>query len=252
MYTRDPASSIAFQPAPSHVVRSTWGGRRVRALCLALCAGLAAVPTLAASIPFYSSTDADPSTPGVDGWTVATHVGGADGQLSSFPTSGFVAASQISGRPGWMANNASGTNGYIGLWTFFVFRQAFDLTGYDPNTVSLTFRWGADDSGEGFADRGTWKPKFRLNGGALVDGTGGYYTLGPVVNLTSGFLPGENTIDFYVEGNGVTDGMTLASQALTAEVSHAVPEAPTVAMLGFGLVALLLARRRGGVVRARR
>ena len=56
-----------------------------------------------------------------------------------------------------------------GDWTFFVFHQTFDLTGYDPTTADLQFQWAADDSGQGFADRGTWVPKYSLNGGPSGD-----------------------------------------------------------------------------------
>lgn len=195
---------------------------------------------------------ADPvfkSTSDVTAWEVATTVGGVDGAFSSFPTTGFAPAVAITGREsegiGWIANNASGSNACcVGNWTFFVFRQSFDLAGFDASTASLSFRWAADDSGEGFADRGSWRPKFRLNGGDLIAGqwaTGATYELGLTTTLTEGFVAGENTLEFFVEGNGVTDGFALQTVAFTA----AVPEPETWAMLlaGIGVMTGVLRRR---------
>ena len=213
--------------------------QRLRRSTAALClAGLALLSighaARAAPVPFYST-----STPSQ--WQVATHVGGVDGQFSSFPTSGFANAVTVSGRQSegvnWIANNSSGTNGSIGTWTFFVFRQVFDLTGFDPTTALLDFRWAADDSGEGFASRGSWTPKLRLNGGALIPGlwpTTSTYGLGLQTLLNSGFVAGINTIEFFVEGNGVTDGMALTG-TLTAT---GVPEPTSIALAAVALAAV--------------
>jgi hypothetical protein len=177
---------------------------------------------------FYSTSDASQ-------WQVAVNVGGTDGSFSSFPTTGFVTATAVTGRftgtTGWIANNSTGTNGFIGDWTFFVFRQTFDLTGYDPSTADLQFQWAGDDSGQG-GDRGSWTPKYSLNGGSLVAGTwpgGNSYSFGPTVDISSGFVPGLNVIDFYVEGNGVTDGMALNPISFTA---NSVPEPGSLTLLG--------------------
>lgn len=196
---------------------------------------------------------ADPvfaSTSDASQWQVATHVGGADGQFSSFNMTDFVSAVATPSRPDWIANNSSGTNGPMETWTFFHFRQTFDLTGYDPNTAHLQFQWAADDSGEGFASRGTWVPKFSLNDGNLVPwGTGPTYSYGSTVDLTSGFVSGLNTINFYVEGNGVTDGFALKTIGFTAQLNTnmtPVPEPETYAMLlaGLGLMGFVARRRK--------
>ena len=110
-------------------------------------------------------------------WQVSVAPAGApDGQFSSFSTASFQSAVAVTGRltsggTQWIANNASGTNACcVGNWTFFVFRQSFTLTAAEASTANLQFQWAADDSGEGFASRGGWLPKYSLNSGGLVNG----------------------------------------------------------------------------------
>ena len=193
---------------------------------VAVCLTLGATEGYAGPV-FYSTSDAPQ-------WQVAVNIGGTDGSFSSFPTTGFVTATAVTGRytgtTEWIANNSSGTN-VPGDWTFFVFRQTFDLTGYDPSTADLQFQWAADDSGQGFADRGSWVPKYSLNGGPLITGTwpgGNTYGFGPTAELSSGFVSGQNVIDFYVEGNGQTDGFALNPISFAASV----PEPASLTLLG--------------------
>jgi hypothetical protein len=115
---------------------------------------------------------------------------------------------------------------------FFVFRETFDLTGYDPTTADLKFQWAADDSGQGFAETGNWTPKYSLNGGGLIAGVwpgGSSYSFGPTADLSSGFVAGLNVIDFYAEGNGQTDGFALNPISFTA---RAVPEPASLTLFG--------------------
>ncbi len=121
---------------------------------------VAAVFTLGISEGFAAPTFYDTSAANASHWQVSTSTGGGDGLLSSFTTSNFQTAAALTNRPGWIANTPSGDNS---IWTFFVFRQTFDLTGYDATTADLKFQWAADDSGEGHSLRGTWVPKFSLN-----------------------------------------------------------------------------------------
>jgi len=192
---------------------------------------------------FYSTSDP------TDHWFVSATVNpNGDGQLSSFNSDNFIQAVSVTNRPDYIANNTTGTNGSIGDWTFFIFRQTFDLTGYDPASANLQFQWGADDSGQIFAARGSWIPRFSLNGGEFISYPGSptsTYDYGNVVELTSGFISGLNTIDFYVEGNGVTDGLKLRSLSFTAnDASPTVPEPTTMLLLITGIAGLAAIRLR--------
>ena len=183
-------------------------------------------------------------------WFVSTNVSSVDtGTIAPFELSpaDFAQAVAITTRAPWIANNSTGTNGSIGNWTQFVFRQTFDLTGYDPTSAVLRFRWAADDSGETVAARGQWVPRFRLNGGpdtfypgASLQNRIPTYNLSPVQTVSGGFVSGLNTIDFFVQGNGVTDGFALETVSFTANIPLPAP----MVLLGTGLVGLLIITRR--------
>jgi hypothetical protein len=201
--------------------------------------------SLAAPV-FYST-----SSP-TGNWFVSTNVSSVDTTTFApfkLGASDFFQAVAVTNRaPFYIANNSTGTNGTFGNWTQFVFRQTFDLTGYDPASAVLKFSWAADDSGEMILSRGSWIPRFKLNNGAATFYPGSSpsapiytYDLSPEVTVSSGFVSGLNTIDFYVQGNGKTDGFALNSVSLTANIPLPAP----LLLLGTGLVGLLgIARRR--------
>ena len=209
----------------------------IGALALAAMAGQAQ-----ASPVFYGTANNNVTS----AWTVSTKVSSIEGQASNFGINTFTQAVNLTtaGRADWIADVSSGSHGGIGNWTYFVFRQTFDLTGYDPASANLTIRWAADDSGQIVASRGSWIPAFKLNGGSFVNYPGSTpsnriptYSFSGPQSITSGFVPGLNTIEFYVQGNGQTDGFALELVSFTA-----VPTPGAAAVLGLG--GLLAARRR--------
>jgi MYXO-CTERM domain-containing protein len=207
--------------------------------CFIGVATLAAIVSAAHANPQFFDT----SSP-LGNWFVSTTVSTTEGVAANFGVNPFTQAVNLTspGRPDWIADVPSGSRG-LGNWTYFVFRQTFDLTGYDPSTANLTIRWAADDGGQGGLG-GSWIPAFRVNGGSFVNYIGSTrenpilpYSLSAPQSITSGFVPGLNTIDFYVQGNGQTDGFLLEVVSFTA-----VPTPGAAALLGLG--GLLAARRR--------
>jgi hypothetical protein len=133
-------------------------------------------------------------------------------------------------------NNSSelGPNGY----PYFTFRQSFDLTGFDASSANLSFRWACDDI-PNFNGSVSWMPQFSLNGGSLQGaGTCGNYALGNVVSLSSGFVEGMNFLDFYIQGNAITDGFSLQTVSFNAAPTTPVPEPSNYALMAAALMAL--------------
>ena len=183
---------------------------------------------------------------------------------------------EVAPRPNWISNVAlcsTGTQSPPGSapqindpnWTQFIFRQQFELTAAEAAALQLSFQWAADDSGQVVRARGSWTPAWSLNSTTFGDlnftqwgectgnsgfpisipslGTGCSYELSPTVTV-SGFKEGVNTMYFWVQGNGRTDGMRLANAQFSP-----VPEPGTAMLAGLGLLALGLARRRSAAGR---
>lgn len=221
---------------------------RARHLIAAAAFFWAAAPAIAA--PTFYSTAAGPLGAADPVWTVAAGHGGFNDGLSRFntilSTTPYGTAYHYAdyGTLPFISNNSAGSNGGIGQYMYFVFRQTFDLTGYDASTADLKFQWGSDDVPSTGAVG--WVPGFSLNGSALTGfGTSGAYALGNEVNLNSGFVSGLNTLDFYIEGNGLTDGLGLATVSFSA-LTAPVPEPQTYAMLlaGLGLLGFMARSRK--------
>lgn len=208
-------------------------------------------PAIAAPV-FYSTAHVGDA---YKNWEVATNPPGPDGGVNidgdynSFPIAGpFVQATACSGRANWIASSSSCSAGTaIRQWTHYVFRQSFDLTAAEAANLQLSFQWAADDSGQQIWAQGAWLPKWSLNSTAqadLVTGTwdppvtwpGPTYFLGPVVKV-GGFKEGKNTLYFFVQGNGITDGMSLMN------AQFEVPEPSLLGLFALGALGLALRRR---------
>ncbi len=132
---------------------------------------------------FYSTSDP------TGHWYVSWKATGIDGNYdSSFKTASadFNQAVLANWRSDDFITNFSdgasdGISARIWNFTFFVFRQTFDLTGYDPATAILSFKWTADDSGHG-GDQGNLVAEIHAEWRRL-----GIYT-GPVIMCMMQFV----------------------------------------------------------------
>jgi hypothetical protein len=115
----------------------------------------------------------------------------------------------------------------------YVYRTTFDLTGFLPETAELTGLWSTDNNGLEILLNGT---SFPFPTSAIS------YNLPPSpFSITTGFLPGLNTLDFAFFDDGFYTGLRV--EGLQAKA--AVPEPSTYALLLMtGAGALWWARRR--------
>jgi len=135
----------------------------------------------------------------------------------------------------WIWVNADGVAGFNSPYAF---ELQIDLTGVDPQTVTVSGRWAVDNLGS-----------MLLNGATPV-GSGeftiptatGFTSLHPFT-ITGGFIDGLNRLDFVVTDVGLVGGLDVTD--LVVGVS-AVPEAPALAsaMAGLATMAFMLRRRR--------
>jgi len=134
----------------------------------------------------------------------------------------------------WGINTATSATISFSLGSFsdyqaFTYRTTFDLTGFDPNNVTINFNYYMDDGGM-LAVNGVLVPStFR----ALV---------GPTMGSLSGvFSAGINTLDFVTFNQGGAGGMHFEVTSIAG-----VPTVGTLLLFASGLLVLALfaGRRR--------
>ncbi len=112
----------------------------------------------------------------------------------SVPPPPSIPATVIQNHPAWAANDAvSSWIGPVNPGTVSVaggdynYRTTFSLDGFDPSTASLTMSVGADNRLTNVLFNGVSKPITYV----------GFATLSAPFSITSGFVPGLNTLDFF-------------------------------------------------------
>ncbi len=191
-------------------------------------AGRVAIPNLLNTGVSFMDGPALPDNSPAAGWT------GLDPTATSFAP--VVATSQQGFPIGpWLGDNGSSawitpsldTNTLDGN---FSYSTTFDLTGLDFNSAEIYGRWATDNAGLDIT----------LNGNPTGQTNGLQFGSWTNFSLTSGFLPGVNTLTFTLNNAGA------GPSALRVEFDSAsvlVPE-PGVAALALPVLAVLLRRRR--------
>jgi|APLak6261658528_1056013.scaffolds.fasta_scaffold04819_1 hypothetical protein len=122
-------------------------------------------------------------------------------------------------------NNDEDLNGPSGTYTY---RTTFDLTGFDSKTASITGGWTTDNNGLDILINGISLVVFTTAPTSFESGFSAF-------SITSGFLPGTNTLDFVVNN---VDGPTALRVEVTGTASP-VPVPAAVWLFGSGLLVLL-------------
>ncbi|HTV39765.1 MAG TPA: PEP-CTERM sorting domain-containing protein [Candidatus Sulfotelmatobacter sp.] len=155
-------------------------------------------------------------------WTITSS------PVSSTPIAALVVSPL---NKGWEANtassqwiNATGVGNDVEPAGLYIYTLTFSLAGYDPSTASILAEWVSDNNSEIY-----------LNGAdtGISNNTNGFKPF-KLFSLTSGFVDGENTLQFYVNQipqgpGGGSDPEGLQVDVLNAS-AQAVPEPATATL----------------------
>jgi hypothetical protein len=136
----------------------------------------------------------------------------------------------------WVANttssqwiNATGDGNDLEPGGLYIYTLTFSLTGFDPSTASILGKWASDNNSDVY-----------LNGvdTGISNSTNGFSPF-KLFEITSGFVEGENELQFYVnqippgpKGDADPEGLQVNFIDASAE---AVPEPAAITLLLIGL-----------------
>jgi hypothetical protein len=133
--------------------------------------------------------------------------------------------SGTNGNSRWISVNVNGSSAGSGTYDF---ETTFDLTGFDPTTAQITGRFAGDNHIVGTL----------INGTSVPAATSDTFTSYTNFSITSGFVAGLNTLEFFVTDDGAPMALRVDSLAGTARsLSNGpgpqsdVPEPGTVILL---------------------
>ena len=145
---------------------------------------------------------ADASAPGPNAFVV-------NDTLFPIVAGPWLATSTSSKWIGPMGNQSTGN-----LPGDYIYRITFDLTGLEPATAAITGRWSSDNTGNAVL----------INGVATGLTFGGdFSTYSPTFTINSGFVAGQNTLDFVVNNAGTGANPTAFRVELSGTANSTVP-----------------------------
>lgn len=209
----------------------------------AAMAALIVLPTAAGALPITSLFNTGVNASGAP---LANNAAEQHYTLVSVPSGSTAVRVATSANgfpiPPWLGDNAlsawigpTGAADLTGPSGNFDYRTNFQLSALEVAGATIDGQWSVDNTGVNIV----------LNG-VSVGGTAGDFQAFYTLAIRSGFVAGNNTLDFIVNNGGGPTG--LRTQLVGA---IAIDEPVSMVLLAMGLLGLLVARRGRGLLKRR-